>query len=65
MNNTSTNKVAIKDKKTETESAKTSVKFKSRVCFDCDYAYFSHSECDWFCTLINEFTKGYCEVVDE
>ena len=65
MNDAPMGKVAIKDKKAETENAKPSAKFKSKVCFDCDYAYFSHSECDWFCTLINGFTKGYCEVPDE
>jgi len=65
MNNTSTSKIAIKDKKAEAENAKPSVKLKSKVCWDCDYAYFVHSECDWYCSLTRSFTKGYCEVVDE
>jgi hypothetical protein len=37
---------------------------KSKVCHDCDYATFAHSECDWFCNLTKGFTKGYCEVAD-
>jgi len=64
MNDMSKSKVAIKDKKSETDSIEPT-KVKSKVCWDCDYAYFSHSECDWYCSLTRSFTRGYCEVIDE
>jgi hypothetical protein len=54
-----------KDDNSKSDKIKPQTKFKSRVCHDCDFSYFVHSECCWFCTLIDGFTKGYCEVADK
>jgi hypothetical protein len=53
------------DKIKPRHSVQTKNKMKSKVCYDCDFSHFVHSECCWFCTLIDGFTKGYCEVADE
>jgi hypothetical protein len=52
-------------KQSKDDIPKPPTKVKSKVCHDCDYSYFVNSECEWFCTLTNSFTKGYCEVPDQ
>jgi len=44
--------------------SESSPKYKSRVCWDCDFVCYIHSECEWYCTLSRSFTRGYCEIAD-
>jgi hypothetical protein len=52
------------NKDTDTNERNPVIKNRSKVCWDCDHSCFINSECEYYCSLTGNFTKGYCEVAD-